>query len=120
MTQAFDDSEERARLAANDLEFAANQVIKRRSISWGNARDDVDFQELSRLTHYFPSRKQDHAEDDLEFVSRVRKEMESIVASLPVPPTGGSGNASQAEKDLIRRLNGLADECERRAISLRV
>jgi hypothetical protein len=118
MTRQFDEAEERARLAAWDLETTANQVIRRRSITWATAQDDVDFQELSRWTRYLPLPKFDHAREGLEFVTRVREEIAGIQSSLSALAAGQAGDPA-AEKDAIRRLDALADECQRRAIALR-
>jgi hypothetical protein len=119
MTQDFDAAEERVRLAAADLSAAANDVIKRHSIMWRDARDEVDFANLSRWTRYYPERKLDDARDDLGFASRTQTEIESISASLSASETERSGDAIAAEATLIGRLVVLTAECERRAIYLR-
>jgi hypothetical protein len=119
MTQNFDAAEERARLAAADLSAAANDVIKRHSISWRDARDEVDFAELSRWTRYYPERKLDDAREDLGFASRAQTEIESISASLGALASGRSGDAGAAGAELTGRLAVLAANCERRAIYLR-
>jgi hypothetical protein len=112
MANDFEAADERARLAAADLLAAANDVIRRRSVSWGNARDEVDFAELSRIGRYLPSRKFDDAKADLEIVASVRAEIDAIVASRDTAPA--------AEGESIRRLTAIGDDCERRAISLRL
>jgi hypothetical protein len=112
MTQDFGEAEERARLAAADLLAAANELKRRRSVSWGNARDEVDFAELSRIGRYLPSRKLDDARADIDVVTGLQAEIEAIVAARETAP------AAQAES--IRRLTAIADDCERRAISLRL
>jgi hypothetical protein len=119
VSQDFDDAAERARLAAADLSAAANDVIRRNSISWGSARDEVDFAELSRVGRYFPSRKLDYAQEYLEFAGRAETEIGSITASIgEAPPVGSPANAT-SEGESIRRLIALAVECERRAAGLR-
>ncbi|MGA3029681.1 MAG: hypothetical protein ABSE58_02940 [Candidatus Limnocylindrales bacterium] len=119
MTQDFDAAEERARLAAADLAAAAADVIKRHSIRWRDARDEVDFAELSRWTRYYPERKLDDAREDLGFASRAQTEVGSISASRGALATEHRGDAVAAEAELVGRLGVLADECERRAIYLR-
>jgi hypothetical protein len=112
MAQGFDEAEERARLAAADLLAAANDVVRRRSVSWGSARDEVDFAELSRIGRYLPSRKLDDAKADLDRVPGVQAEIDAIVAAHASAPSD--------EAESIRRLTAIADDCERRAISLRL
>jgi hypothetical protein len=112
MAQDFEAAEERARLAAADLLAAANELIRRRSVTWGNARDDVDFAELSRIGRYLPSRKLDDARADLEIVTHTQAEIDAIVAARDTAPS--------AEVESIRRLTAIGDDCERRAISLRL
>lgn len=119
MALDFDDAEEWARLAAADLSAAAHDVIERHSISWRDARDEVDFARLSRWTRYFPGRKLDDARDDLGFADRTLAEVESISASRGVSVSAGSGDAVPAASELIGRLVALAADCERRAIHLR-
>jgi hypothetical protein len=114
MTQDFDAAEERARLAAADLAAAANDVIARNSVRWRDARDEVDFANLSRLTRYFPALKLDGAREDLSFATRAQAEVRST-ALVP----GGGADAAASDAQLIDRLVRLADECERRAIRLR-
>ena len=118
-TQDFVAAEERARLAAADLSAAADEVNKRHSIKWRDARDEVDFAYLSRWTRYYPERKLDDARDDAGFASRTQTEVESISASRSALVAGHSEDAEATEETLIRRLMALADECERRAIYLR-
>jgi hypothetical protein len=112
MTQELDEAEERARLAAADLLAAANDLVRRRSVSWGNARDEVDFAELSRVGRYLPSRKLDDARAYVDSVIGVRAEIDAIVAARHTEPA--------TEGESIRRLTAIADDCERRAISLRL
>jgi hypothetical protein len=119
MAQDFDAAEERARLAAADLSAAANDVIGRHEIRWRDARDEVDFAQLSRWTRYFPERKLDDARDDLGFADGAQTEIGSISASLSALATGRGGDAVPAEAELIGRLVTLAADCERRAIYLR-
>ena len=119
MAQDFDTAEERARLAAADLTAAADDVIKRHTIEWRDAHDEVDFAELSRWTRYYPDRKLDDAREDLSFAGRTQTEVGTILVSRNELAAGSGGNAVAAEARLIDRLVVLADECERRAIYLR-
>jgi hypothetical protein len=119
VTRDLDAAEERARLAAADLATAANDVIARYSVRWRDAQDEVDFANLSRWTRYYPARKLDDAREDLSFATRAQAEVRSIAASIAMlVPRSGAGTAAP-DAQLIRRLVGLADECERRAIHLR-
>ena len=119
MTQDFGAAEERARLTAADLAAAANDVIARGSVRWRDAQDEVDFANLSRWTRYYPARKLDAAREDLAFATRTQAEVRSIAASVAVLVPGSGRGASASDAKLIRRLVGLAAECERRAIYLR-
>ena len=112
MAQEFEEAEERARLAGADLLAAANDLIRRRSVIWGNARDEVDSAELSRIGRYLPSLKLDDARACVDSGAGVRAEIDAIVAARHTEP------ATEAES--IRRLTAIADDCERRAISLRL
>jgi Mn-containing catalase len=114
----FDAAEERARLAAQDLLAASNDVIRRRSVSWMTARDEVDSAEVSRISHYLPSRKANDAEKGGDVVNHALKEIAEIVAAHA--EQASSANAAAAEAESIRRLTAIADDCERRAISLRL
>ncbi len=119
MTQDFDAAEERARLAADDLSAAANDVIQRHSVMWRDAHDEVDFAELSRWTRYYSERKLDDAREDLAFASRAQTEIVSIASSRGVLATGRREDAVPTEAELIGRLSAIAADCERRAIYLR-
>jgi hypothetical protein len=112
MTQDFDEAEERARLAAADLLATANDLIRRRSVTWGNARDEVDFAELSRIGRYLTPGKLDDARAYVDSVAGARAEIDAIVAARHTEPA--------TEGESIRRLTAIADDCERRAISLRL
>jgi hypothetical protein len=90
MTQDFDAAEERARLAAADLSAAADAVIRRYTITWQDAQDEVDFAELSRWTRYYPDPKLDDARDDLGFANRTLANIATISASLSELATGRS------------------------------
>ena len=119
MTMDFAAAEERARLAAADLVAAADDVVARNSVRWRDAHDDVDFANLSRWTRYYPARKVDDAREDLAFATRAQAEVRSMAASTAALVPGSGAGASVPDAQLIRRIVGLADECERRAIYLR-
>jgi hypothetical protein len=119
MTPDFAAAAERARLAACDLAAAANGLIAQHSIRWRDARDEVDFTYLSRWTRYFPERKLDDAREDLAVATRTQTEVRSIAASVATEGQVGGKDGSTSEAQLVRRLDGLANECERRAIYLR-
>jgi hypothetical protein len=112
VAQEFEDAEERARLAGADLLAAANDLIRRRSVTWGNARDEVDSAELSRIVRYLTPGRLDDARAYVDSVIGLRAEIDAIVAARHTEP------ATEAES--IRRLTAIADDCERRAISLRL
>lgn len=118
MLSDFDAAEERARLAAQDLLAAANDLIRRRSVNWMTARDEVESAEVSRISHYLPSRKFDDAKKDGDVVRDALQEIAAIVASHTERPDGA--DAAIAEAASIRRLTAIADDCERKAISLRL
>ena len=117
MADDFDAAEERARLAARDLLAASNDVIRRRSITWFTARDEVDFAEVSRLGHYLPSRKLDDARAGLEIAADALTEVDSISTAHAAQ---AAGEAPAGTVEAIRRLTAIADDCEARAISLRL
>jgi hypothetical protein len=122
VTRDFASAEERARLAAADLLAAANDVIRARTLSWNDARDEVDAALLSRRwTGYAPSgrRKLDEADDDLAFARRAHAEIASISASARASAAAPGAEAAVADPTPIGRLLAIADECERRAIRLR-
>lgn len=120
MRQDFGAAQERARLAAADLLAAASGVIAWHTMRPEDARDDVDFAVLSRrFTSYAPSLALGEAQDDLDFASRARTEIESISASLSALAAGHGEDAVAAEPGLTGRLDVLAAECERRAVALR-
>jgi hypothetical protein len=120
MSQDFDAAEERARLAASDLQAAASQVIAWHSMRSEDVRDDVDAAVLSRrITSYAPYWRLDDALDDVDVVSRARAEIGSISATLSASAAGPGEKAVAAEAEAIGRLKVLADECERRAVALR-
>jgi hypothetical protein len=118
MTKDVDDAAEWARLAAADLLAAANEVIRRRSITWFNAQTEADFQEVSRIGRYLPIRKADDAPRDVEFAGRVAAEVESLTDSVSAAAPG-DGAPAAVEKEAVDRLKALAVECERRAVRLR-
>ena len=121
MSQDVDAAEERARLAAADLLAAASQVIAWHSMRPEDVHDDVDAAVLSRrVTSYAPSGMLDDAWDDVDFASRARAEVGSIAATVSASAAGPGEDAVAAEGDAIRRLNVLADDCERRARVLRL
>ena len=122
MSEDFATAEERARLAAADLLAAANDVVRARTLSWNDARDEVDAALLSRRwTGYAPSgrRKLDEADDDLAFARGAQTEIASISASARAPAAEPGAEAVVAEPASIDRLLAIADECEQRAIRLR-
>jgi hypothetical protein len=119
MTQDFDAAEERARLAAFDLTAAANEVIRRRSITWSSARNEADYAELSRWTRYLTPRTVEDAQHDLGVASRAETEVATIVASRRSAVESAVGLDSAAEAKLIGRLTELARDCEKRAIRQR-
>ena len=122
MSEDFATAEERARLAAADLLAAANDVIRARTLSWNDARDEVDAALLSRRwTGYAPSgrRKLDEADDDLAFARGAQTEIASISASAGASAAEPRAEAVVAESASIDRLLAIADECEQRAIRLR-
>ena len=122
MSADFRSAEERARLAAADLLAAAHDVIARHTIRLEDARDDVDFAQLSRrwTSYGTPSRRLDEAWDGVDFASRARTEAVNISASQAALAAGREAGAVAATaEELTGRLVALAAECERRAISLR-
>ena len=122
MSEDFATAEERARLAAADLLAAANDVVRARTLSWNDARDEVDAALLSRRwTGYAPSgrRKLDEADDDLAFARHAQTVIASISASPGASAAEPGAEAVVAESASIDRLLAIADECEQRAIRLR-
>ncbi len=122
MSEDFATAEERARLAAADLLAAANDVVRARTLSWNDARDEVDAALLSRRwTGYAPSgrRKLDEADDDLAFARGAQTEIASVSASAGASAAEPRAEAVVAESASIDRLLAIADECEQRAIRLR-
>jgi hypothetical protein len=121
LTRDFAAAEERARLAAFDLTAAANEVIRRRSISWLNAGTEADDAEASRWPRYLQRWFPDDARDCLGIASRAQTEVATIVAvrQRAVEAGGGASAAASDDAGSIKRLEALADDCERWAIRLR-
>ena len=120
MAADFDTAVERARLAAADLLAAANQVITLRTMRPEDAEDDVDFAVLSRRsTSYAHSGMLDDAGADIDFATHAENEIAWVLASQSALAATGAEGAAAAARELIGRLDALADECQRRVVVLR-
>jgi hypothetical protein len=118
MRQDFATSEERARLAAADLQIAAKNVIALHSLRLEDVHDDVDAAVLSRrFTSLAASRELDDAREDLDFAKSALTEIGNI--SVSARAVYGDLDPLATEGALIGRLAALAAACERRAVALR-